>query len=92
MRACHAVLLTPLESAYPTSIPISILIWPVTPLESALIRPSQLAENTATLSLSESALTRFSPASPLDSALTKNTQGGGSPLTLDEDQNEIKNC
>ena len=76
MRPRYAVLLTPLESADPTCLLISIINAPVTPLESALTDPSQLAENTAALSLLECALTRFSPATPLESALTKNNGGG----------------
>src|SRR5712664_387374 len=77
MRPRHTALLTPLESAVPISILISILNAPITSLESALTSHSQLIENTATLSLAESALTDFSPATPLESALTKNIGGGG---------------
>ena len=76
MRPRYVVLLTSSESALPKSILISILNAPITPLESALASHSHLIENTATLSRSESALTTFSPASPLESALTKNTGGG----------------
>jgi hypothetical protein len=45
-------------------------------LQSALTSRSQITESTVTLSLAESALRRFPPASPLDSALTK-TPGAG---------------
>src|SRR5712664_2503639 len=76
MRPRHAVLLTPLESADPVCLLISIIHAPVTPLESALTSPSQLTENTATLSPAESALTQLSPATPLECALTKNMGGG----------------
>jgi len=89
MRPCSAVLLTPLECAVPGRIPISIQSAPGNPLESALTSHSQTVENTATLSLLECALTRLSPATPLESALTKNRAGGGSlfwfrssPLTM----------
>src|SRR5712664_2406467 len=77
MRSRHAVLLTPLECAVPICLPIRILNARVTPLKSALTSPSQLTENTATLSLVECALTALSPATPLQSALTKNTGGWG---------------
>ncbi len=76
MLARHAVLLTPLECAVPSCIPISIQSTPVNPLESALTSYSQPTENTATLSSLESALTHISPASSLESALTK-TPGVG---------------
>src|SRR5712664_2766157 len=76
MRPRHAVLLTPLESADPVCLLISIIHAPVTPLESALTSPSQLTENTATLSPAETALTQLSPATPLECALTKNMGGG----------------
>src|SRR5229473_2282368 len=79
MRPRYSLLVTPLECVLPLSILISILNAPLTPLESALTSPSHLIENTATLSLLESALTRFSPATPLESALTKNTGVGGLP-------------
>ena len=79
MPARHAVLLTPLECAVPICIPIGILNAPVTPLESALASPSQITENTATLSLVESALTSFPPVNSLEWALTKNTVGGVPP-------------
>src|SRR5260370_34217174 len=75
MRPRYAVLLTPLESADPVCLLISIINAPVTPLESALKDPSQLTENTADLSLLECALTSFSPATPLDSALIKHNGG-----------------
>src|SRR5260370_5038668 len=75
MRPCSAVLLTPLECAVPSRIPISIQDAPGNPLESALTSHSQPVENTATLSLLECALTRLSPATPLESALTKNRSG-----------------
>jgi|SRR5712664_572009 len=75
--ARRAVLLTPLECADPSSIPISILNAPITLLESALTSHFQIAENTATLSLLECALTRLSPVTPLEFALPKNTRGGG---------------
>ena len=77
MRPRHAVLLTPLECAVPSSIPISMLTARVTPLKSALTSRSQVTENTAALSPLECALTRLSPATPLQSALTKNTRGWG---------------
>jgi hypothetical protein len=77
MRPRHAVLLTPLECTVPISLPISILNAPVTSLESALSGHSRIVENTAALSLVECALTRLSPATPLECALTKNTGGGG---------------
>jgi hypothetical protein len=79
MRPRHAVLLTPLARAVPSSLLISILHSAVTPLESALTTPSQVTENTVTLSPLECALTRLSPATPLECALTKNTGGGGLP-------------
>ncbi len=72
MRPRHAVLLTSLEFADPDCLPFYQQIAPVTSLESALTRHSQLTENTATLSPSECALTDFSPATPLECALTKN--------------------
>jgi hypothetical protein len=77
MRPRHAVLLTPLEGADPVLLPYSKQIAPLTPLDSALPSDSQPAENKATLSPVECALTRLSPATPLESALTKNTGGGG---------------
>ena len=77
MRPRHTALLTPLESAVPISILISILNAPITSLESALTSHSQLIENTATLSLAESALTNLSPATSLKSALTKTPGVGG---------------
>jgi hypothetical protein len=76
MRPRHAALLSPLECAVPNDLPISILYAPVTSLESALTSHFQVAENTATLSPVECALTRLSPATPLESALTK-TPGVG---------------
>jgi hypothetical protein len=51
-------------------------------LESALTSRSKITENTATLSLSESALTRISLATPLESALTKKIGGGGHILPV----------
>ncbi len=84
MRPCSAVLLTPLECAVPGRIPISIQSAPGNPLESALTSHSQTVENTATLSLLECALTRLSPATPLESALTKNRAGGREPLLVPE--------
>src|SRR5713226_7993375 len=81
MRARHTDLLTPLECAVPRSILISILGARINPLESALTSHSQLTENTATLSLLECALTRLSPVTPLESALTK-TPGVGVPPKL----------
>src|SRR6266849_5159505 len=78
MPARHAVLLTPLECAVPSSILYSKQSPPVTSLESALTSQSQLVENTATLSLVECALTRLSPATPLECAVPKNLGGGGS--------------
>src|SRR6266852_194144 len=77
MCARHAVLLTPLECAVPRSILISILSARINPLESALRSHSKLIENTTTLSLLECALMRFSPATPLECAVTKNTGVGG---------------
>jgi hypothetical protein len=77
MRPRHAVLLTPLESADPICLLISIINTSVTPFKSALTSPSQITEDTATLSPTESALTRFSRVTPVESALTKNTRGGG---------------
>ncbi len=71
----HQVVLNPLESAVPKNMPISIQIAPVTSLECALTSHFELIENTATLSLAESALTSISLARPLESALTKNTGG-----------------
>src|SRR5260370_32256988 len=88
-RPSSAVLLTPLECPFPSLILTSIQSAPGNPLESALTSHSQTVENTATLSLLECALTRLSPATPLESALTKNRAGGGSlfwfrssPLTM----------
>jgi hypothetical protein len=82
MRPRHAVLLTPLECAVTMSILISILKSPITFLESALTDPLQVTENKTTLSLSECALTRFPPATPLECAVTKNTGGGGGASTF----------
>ncbi len=84
MRPCSAVLLTPLECAVPGRIPISIQSAPGNPLESALTSHSQPVENTATLSLLECALTRLSPATPLESALTKNRPVGEGPHLVPE--------
>src|SRR6266478_83352 len=78
MLARHAVLLTRLECAVPSSILYSKQNQPVTSLESALTSQPQLVENTATLSLVECALTRLSPATPLECAVPKNLGGGGS--------------
>jgi hypothetical protein len=80
-RPRHAVLLTLLESALPCCLPSCKQNASVTPLESALTSPSQTIENTATLSPAESALTSIPPANPLESALTKNTRGGGALVT-----------
>src|SRR6266478_4430117 len=77
MPARHAVLLTPLECAVPSSILYSKQSPPVTSLESALTSQSQLVENTATLSLVECALTSLSPATPLECAVPEKTGGGG---------------
>src|SRR5712664_3828380 len=82
MLARHFVLLTPLECADLSSIPISILNAPITLLESALTSHFQIAENTATLSLLECALTSLPPVTPLECALPKNTGGGGGPSQL----------
>src|SRR5260370_304448 len=71
MLARHAVPLTPLECAVPMCLPIGIPNALITSLESALAGPSQLTENTATLSLLECALTSISSASSLECALTK---------------------
>jgi hypothetical protein len=76
MRPRHAVLLTPLECADPICLLFRIINAPITPLKSALTSPSQLTENTATLSPAESALTRFSRVTPLECALPKNMGGG----------------
>src|SRR6266436_7496775 len=78
MLARHAVLLTRLECAVPSSILYSKQSPPVTSLESALTSQPQLVENTATLSLVGCALTRLSPATPLECAVPKNLGGGGS--------------
>src|SRR6266478_4742252 len=78
MLARHAVLLTRLECAVPSSILYSKQNQPVTSLESALTSQSQLVENTATLSLVECALTRLSPATPLECAVPKKLGGGNS--------------
>src|SRR5467141_1863817 len=77
MRARHAVLLTPSESAVPRCLPSCKQIAPITPLESALTSRSQRTENAAILSLAESALTSIPPASSLESALTKTPGEGG---------------
>ena len=90
MRASPAVLLTPLESAVPSCIPISIQSTPVNPLESALTSYSQPTENTATLSSLESALTHISPASSLESALTK-TPGVGVAGSRALPENSLEN-
>src|SRR5260370_2889224 len=82
MRPHHGVLLTPLECTVPSSIIISILKTPLNPLESALRDTLQVTEDKTTLSLLECALTRFSPATPLECAVTKNTGGGGGGLNL----------
>ena len=78
MLVRHAVLLTPLECVVPIIILYSKQRQSITPLESALTSQSQLVENTATLSLVECALTRLSPATPLECAVPKNLGGGGS--------------
>jgi hypothetical protein len=75
MPARYIVLLTPLECAVPASIRIRIISRPTTSLESALTRHIQLAENTATLSPAECAVTNFLPITPLECAVTKNTGG-----------------
>jgi len=77
MRPRYAVFLTPLESAVPQCTFISKQMAPLTPLESALTSHPQLVENTATLSLVEYALTNLSPATSLESALTKTPGVGG---------------
>src|SRR5712664_1488944 len=82
MLARHFVLLTPLECADLSSIPISILNAPITLLESALTSHFQIAENTATLSLLECALTSLTPVTPLECALQKTTVGGVWPSQL----------
>src|SRR5216683_2208169 len=84
MRPRHAVLLTPLECAVPRSILNSIPSVRINSLESALTSHSQLIENTDTLSLLECALIRFSPATPLECAVTKNTGGGGAVPLIQE--------
>src|SRR5260370_4745836 len=76
MLARHAVLLTRLECAVPSSILYSKQRPPVTSLESALTSHSQLVENTATLSPVECALTSLSPATPLECAVPEKTVGG----------------
>src|SRR6266436_203168 len=80
MLARHAVLLTRLECAASSSILYSKQNQPVTSLESALTSQSQLVENTATLSLVECALTRLSPATPLECAVPKKQGGSFFPL------------
>src|SRR6266478_844616 len=82
MLVRHAVLLTPLECVVPIIILYSKQRQSITPLESALTSQSQLVENTATLSLVECALTRLSPATPLECAVPKNQGGGGSFFPL----------
>jgi hypothetical protein len=77
MRPRHAVLLTPLGWADPMVLLYSKQIASVTSLESALPSHSEVTENTATLSPVEFALTRLSPATPLECAVPKNTGGGG---------------
>ncbi len=77
MSPRQVVLLTSLEWAVPRNILVSVLNDFITFLESAFTSHSQLAENTATLSLLECALRRFSPVNPLECALSKNTVGGG---------------
>jgi hypothetical protein len=69
---------TPLECAVPKSIRISILYVSIRSLESALTGHSQLTENTATSNPLECALTRHSPLTSLECALTKNA--GGTPF------------
>ena len=76
MLARHAVLLTPLEYAVPSIILYSKQRPPVTSLESALTSHSQPTENTATLSPVECALTRLSPATPLECAVPEKTGEG----------------
>ena len=75
--AARSIPLTPLESAVPICLPSCKQNASITPLESALTSHYHLTENTATLSLAVSALTDFSPVTPLESALTKNIGGGG---------------
>ena len=65
MSPRQVVLLTSLEWAVPRNILVSVLNDFITFLESAFTSHSQLAENTATLSLLECALRRFSPVNPL---------------------------
>jgi len=77
MRPRHAVLLTPLECTVPICILFSKQSAPVNPLKCALTTRSQLIENTATLSLAECAVTRLSPATPLECAVAKKVGGGG---------------
>src|SRR5260370_29527907 len=71
--------LTSLESADPRRLLSNKQNAPVSPSEAALTSHFQLIEKSYTLSPVESALTVMSPATPLESALTK-TRGGGGPL------------
>jgi hypothetical protein len=63
--------LSPLGSALTTCLPSSKQRGLVTSLESALTNHFQLTENSATLTPAESALMGMSPATALESALTK---------------------
>ena len=69
--------LTSLESAVPSRLLSSKQNAPVSPSESALTNRFQLIEKSDSLSPVESALTAMSPATPLESALTKTGGVGG---------------
>src|SRR5713226_9601083 len=84
MLARHAVFLTPLDCTVPINILYSKQKLPITSLKSALTSHFQLVENTATLSPVECALTRLSPATPLECAVPEKTGGRGLVLPIPE--------
>jgi len=69
--------LSPLGSALADCLPSDKQKESVTSLESAFTNHFQLAEKSATLTPAQSALTDMSPATALESALTKNRGDGG---------------
>jgi hypothetical protein len=77
MRPRRAVPLTPLKSRGLTRLLSCKQIASVSPFFAALTNRSQIAENTATLSLLASTLTGFAPLSPAFATHTKTTGGGG---------------
>lgn len=70
------------ESALTSCLPSAKQNAPITSLESALTSHFQLVENTCTLTHAESALTDMTPATSLESALTRNRGVGGTGRIL----------